>query len=327
MAFGRKKKASGPQTTIFFCSDVHGSTVCFRKFINAAKFYGADTLILGGDVTGKMVVPIAHQGSGRHLTHFAGSEVELTTEAEVAQFLKQAENMGLYPKVMEEDEYREISASQEAQDELFAALMFERLREWTAYADEKLAGTEIRAFAAPGNDDLFEVDKILDESASIEMLEMKVHRISEHHEIITSGWTNKTPWNTERECTEEELAERIGTMIEQVEDMEHAIFNLHVPPHNAKIDSCPKLDEDMQVVYSIGNPVMAPAGSTAVRAAIEEHQPMLGLHGHIHEGRGETKIGRTLCVNPGSVYTEGILNGTLITLVGSQVRDYQFTQG
>ena len=327
MAFGRKKKSTGPQTKIFFCSDVHGSTVCFRKFINAAKFYGADTLILGGDVTGKMVVPVAHQGGGKYRTHFAGTDHELETEKEVADFVKKTENMGLYPAVMEEDEFLAIRSSQESQDELFSKLMFERLREWTAYADEKLAGTEIRAFAAPGNDDLFEVDEILDESESIELLEMRVHRISDQHEIITSGWTNRTPWDTERECSEEELAERLKSMIDQVEDLEHTIFNLHVPPHNSKIDSCPKLDDDMQVIYAVGNPVMAPAGSTAVRAAIEEYQPMLGLHGHIHEGRGETTIGRTLCINPGSVYSEGILNGALITLEADQVRDYQFTQG
>ncbi len=327
MAFGRKNKDKSAQTKIFFCTDVHGSTVCFRKFINAAKFYGANTLILGGDVTGKMVVPIAHQGSGRYRTHFAGKDRELTTEKEVGDFVKQTENMGLYPALMDEDEFIEIRSSQDAQDELFNRLMFERLREWTAYADEKLADTEIRAFAAPGNDDLLEVDEILDQSESIEMLEGKVHRISEHHEIITSGWTNRTPWDTERECPEEDLAAKLQLMIDEIEVMDHAIFNIHVPPHNSKIDSCPKLDEELRVVYAVGNPVMAPAGSTAVRDAIEANQPMLGLHGHIHEGRGETKLGRTLCINPGSVYAEGILNGALITLDGNVVKNYQFTQG
>jgi len=87
------------------------------------------------------------------------------------------------------------------------------------------------------------------------------------------------------------------------------------------------IDADMKVVYDMGNPVMAAAGSTAVRDAIERLQPLVGLHGHIHEGRGETKIGRTLCLNPGSVYSEGVLNGLLLTLADGQVKDYQFTQG
>jgi Icc-related predicted phosphoesterase len=328
--FGRKKNGAGGdggRIRIFFCTDVHGSTVCFKKFINAAAFYGADVLILGGDVTGKMVVPIARQSDGSYLTSFAGEDLRFTGADEVRGFVKRTTNMGFYPKVMEEEEFRAIRASQEAQDELFRELIRVRLEEWVDYADGKLRGTGVRAFAAPGNDDVFEVDDLLAESERIELLEMRVHRLCDEHEIVTSGWSNHTPWNTPREATEEELAERLGSMLDQVHDMERCIFNLHVPPFNSKIDVCPKLDDDLRVVYSMGNPVMAPAGSTAVREAVERHQPLLGLHGHIHEGRGEARIGRTLCVNPGSVYSEGILNGVLITLRGGAVHDHQFTQG
>jgi uncharacterized protein len=328
--FGRKKNGGGGdggKTRVFFCTDVHGSTVCFKKFINASSFYGADVLILGGDVTGKMVVPIARQTDGSYLTSFAGEEHRFSGEDEVRAFVKRTTNMGFYPKVMDEEEFRSIHASQDAQDALFSQLIRERLEEWIAYADEKLAGTGARVFAAPGNDDLFEVDELLEQSESIELLEMRVRRISDDHEIVTSGWSNKTPWNTEREATEEELADRLRGMLDQVQDMERCIFNLHVPPYDSKIDICPKLDDELRVVYSMGNPVMAPAGSTAVRQAVERHQPLLGLHGHIHEGRGEAQIGRTLCLNPGSVYSEGVLNGVLLTLEDGRVRDHQFTQG
>ena len=327
--FGKKKNGGGDKarTRIFFCTDVHGSTVCFKKFINASDFYGAEILILGGDVTGKMVVPIARQGDSSYLTSFAGEDMRFSGEDEVRDFVRRSTNMGFYPKVMDEDEFQTIRSSQEAQDELFRTLMRERLEEWVEYADGKLDGTGVRAFAAPGNDDLFDVDQVLAASEHIELLEMRVLRLSDDHEIVTSGWSNKTPWNTEREATEDELAERLQGMLDQVQDMERCIFNLHVPPYNSKIDVCPKLDGDLKVVYSMGNPVMAPAGSTAVREAVERNQPMLGLHGHIHEGRGEAQIGRTLCLNPGSVYSEGILNGALITLQAGQVKDHQFTQG
>ncbi len=327
MAFGRKKSSSNGGTRVFFCTDLHGSDVCFKKFINAADFYGTQILIMGGDVTGKMVVPIAKQTSGAYLTSFAGENLEFTSEDEVASFKKQLANMGFYPAIMDEDEFRKIKSSQEEQDRLFRDLIKARLSAWLEYAEQKLQGSGVRVFAAPGNDDFFEVDELLNESSMIELLEMKVHRLTEEHEIITSGWTNPTPWNTERECTEDELATRLGSMLDQVQDMERCIFNIHVPPNNSKIDICPKLDENMKVVYDMGNPVMAPAGSTAVRDAIERHQPLMGLHGHIHEGRGETKIGRTLCLNPGSVYSEGVLNGLLVTLADGQVKDYQFTQG
>jgi uncharacterized protein len=327
MAFGRKKRSSTTGTRVFFCTDLHGSDVCFKKFVNAADFYGTQILIMGGDVTGKMVVPIAKQSSGVFLTTFAGDELEFTSGDEVASFKKQLANMGFYPASMDEDEFRAVKASQEQQDRLFRELIKGRLEQWLEYAENKLNGTGVQVFAAPGNDDFFEVDELLAASSTIELLEMKVHHLTEEHEIITSGWTNPTPWNTERECSEEELATRLRSMLDQVQDMDRCIFNIHVPPNNSKIDICPKLDENMKVVYDMGNPVMAPAGSTAVRDAIEQHQPLMGLHGHIHEGRGETKIGRTLCLNPGSVYSEGVLNGLLVTLADGQVKDYQFTQG
>jgi uncharacterized protein len=327
MAFGRKKRSSTEGIRVFFCTDLHGSDVCFKKFVHAADFYGTQILIMGGDVTGKMVVPIAKQPSGVYLTTFAGEDLEFTSDEDVASFKKQIANMGFYPAPMDEEEFLAIKSSQEAQDRLFRELIRHRLEQWLEYAETKLRGTGVRVFAAPGNDDFFEVDDLLHASSIVELLEMKVHRITDEHEIITSGWTNPTPWNTERECSEDELAARLGSMLEQVEDMERCIFNIHVPPNNSKIDICPKLDDNMKVVYDMGNPVMAPAGSTAVREAIEHHQPLMGLHGHIHEGRGETKIGRTLCLNPGSVYSEGVLNGLLVTLADGQVKDYQFTQG
>lgn len=327
MAFGRKKRSSTAGTRIFFCTDLHGSDVCFKKFVNAADFYGTQILIMGGDVTGKMVVPIAQQPSGVYLTTFAGDHLEFTSDEEVASFKKQLANMGFYPASMDEEEFRAVKASQEEQDRLFRELIKARVEQWLEYAEKKLGGTGVRVFAAPGNDDFFEVDELLGASSTIELLEMKVHHLTDEHEIITSGWTNPTPWNTERECSEEELAARLREMLDQVEDMDRCIFNIHVPPNNSKIDICPKLDANMKVVYDMGNPVMAPAGSTAVRDAIEHHQPLMGLHGHIHEGRGETKIGRTLCLNPGSVYSEGVLNGLLVTLADGQVKDYQFTQG
>ena len=48
---------------IFFATDIHGSEICWSKFLNAAAFYKADLVVLGGDVTGKIMVPIvAHHG-------------------------------------------------------------------------------------------------------------------------------------------------------------------------------------------------------------------------------------------------------------------------
>jgi uncharacterized protein len=322
--FGKKGKAD--ELAIFFATDVHGSNVCFKKFINAGKFYDVKVLILGGDVTGKMVVPIARQADGTNLTSFAGKEVRLEGAEAVADFVRRISDMGFYPSVMSEEEFRDIKANPERQEELFHTLIRKRLEEWVEFAQPRLAESGIRCFAAPGNDDGFFVDEIIQGSGVIELLEMRVIQL-DGMEILSTGWSNQTPWHTERECTEPELKDRLMTMIGQMKSPERGIFNIHVPPHKTNLDQCPQLDDQLRPVSDGGNPVMTSAGSTAVRELIETYQPVLGLHGHIHEGRGKTRIGRTTCVNPGSNYSEGVLNGSLIRLSGGQVQDVQLTQG
>jgi Icc-related predicted phosphoesterase len=321
----RKRDSSG-ELAIFFATDLHGSNVCFKKFVNAGKFYGASVLILGGDVTGKMMVPIARQEDDSYLTSFAGKDLRLKAGEEAAALEQQVSDMGFYPKVMSEEEFQELRDDPEGQEALFNELIRERLEEWIEYARPRLAEQGVKCYAAPGNDDAFFIDELLADSGAIELLEGRVVNV-DGVEMLTTGWSNETPWKTERETSETELRAMIKQMIDQLERPENAIFNIHVPPHGTALDQCPKLDEDLRPVSSGGNPVMTSAGSTAVRELIETYQPLLGLHGHIHEGRGIARIDRTVCVNPGSNYSEGVLNGSLIRLKQGEVRDVHLTQG
>jgi hypothetical protein len=321
-----RKRVTGGELTVFFATDLHGSNVCFKKFVNAGKFYGADVLILGGDVTGKMVVPIARQEDGVHLTSFAGNDMRLENDQEVGKFADRASDMGFYPRVMSEAEFQELRNDPDGQEKLFHALIRERIEEWIDYAKPRLGEQGVKCFAAPGNDDGFFVDELLSGSGVIELLEGRVVEI-DGLEMLSTGWSNETPWKTERECTEDELKSRILGMVERMGDAGKAVFNVHVPPYKTVLDQCAELDEELRPVHSGGNPVMTSAGSTAVRELIETYQPALGLHGHIHESRGVTNIGRTVCVNPGSVYSEGALNGSLIRIREGQIQDVQLTQG
>lgn len=321
----RKRDSSG-ELAIFFATDLHGSNVCFKKFVNAGKFYGASVLILGGDVTGKMMVPIARQEDDSYRTSFAGKDLRLEADEEAAALEQKVSDMGFYPKVMSEEEFQELRDDPEGQEALFHELIRERLEEWIEYARPRLAEHGVKCFAAPGNDDAFFIDELLADSGAIELLEGRVVNV-DGIEMLTTGWSNETPWKTERETSETELRAMIVQMIDQLERPENAIFNIHVPPHATALDQCPKLDENLRPVSSGGNPVMTSAGSTAVRELIETHQPLLGLHGHIHEGRGIARIDRTVCVNPGSNYSEGVLNGSLIRLKEGEVRDVHLTQG
>jgi uncharacterized protein len=114
----------------------------------------------------------------------------------------------------------------------------------------------------------------------------------------------------------------------EVPDPGRAVFNLHVPPIRTAIDRAPVLDDSLKPVVRGGQVLMESVGSEAVRRVIERHQPMLSLHGHIHESRGAVRLGRTLAINPGSQYGDGILQGALIELDSLKgVKSYQLPSG
>lgn len=315
------------RTRIYFITDVHGSNVCFRKFLNAAGFYKADVIILGGDVTGKVFTPIVEEGDWSYRCTFQGEEVVLHSRKEMENFRKKASDSGSYTDVVSPSEFKELEAEPAKVAAIFPKLMVERMREWVALAEERLGKTSVRCYISPGNDDLFEIDPVLDSSKYVVNPEGKVVDVDGSHEMITLGYTNHTPWKSPREVDEEELGRMISAMADNVKNMKSAIFNLHVPPIDTPIDQAPRIDEDLRPVVSAGNVEIISAGSSACRAAVTRYQPMLGLHGHIHESRGIVKLGRTMCANPGSEYGEGILRGFISDVEGDKVKSYLLTSG
>lgn len=327
MFWRKKDKAANGEVKMFFASDLHGSNVCFKKFINSAKFYGADVLVLGGDLTGKAVIPIAEQQDGTFLAFQHGQSVQITGRSELDDFVKRQGNIGFYPAVMSEAEYQSLRSDADAQAALFKRLVLERVREWAVIASEKLKGTDVPLVALPGNDDFREIDEILTQAAHFDFHEMQVCEFKGGYQMLYCGGSTPTPWDTEREYTEEQFVARFAELIPQVSDMSRCIFNVHVPPFGTALDACPKLDKNLQVVYEMGLPAQIHAGCQTLIDIIKEHQPLLGLHGHIHEGRAKINIGKTICINPGSVYPEGILQGAVITLQQGQVTQANLMQG
>ena len=312
---------------IFFASDVHGSEVCFRKFVNAGKAYKANVLILGGDITGKMIIPILQQEPGTYAADFSSRTWIIRNNEELENFMKMVRNSGYYPYLTSELELTELSADRNKVNKLFSELMLETVRRWVKIAEERLRGTGIGCYVTPGNDDRFIIDDALSQSDYIVNPEGKVVSIVGAYEMISTGFSNITPWKTQRELSEGELEKKIENMASNVKNMETCIFNLHCPPFDTLIDRAPQLDETLKVVTKSGEKVIIPVGSVAARNAIRKYQPLLGLHGHIHESRGVEKLGRTLCLNPGSEYNEGILRGVIINLENGAVKNYLFTSG
>ncbi|MGC9221153.1 MAG: metallophosphoesterase family protein [Solirubrobacteraceae bacterium] len=311
---------------IFFATDVHGSDVCWRKFLNSGKHYKADVIILGGDMTGKALVPIIYDGADRWHSTLLENRETLVGEEQVAAFEQAVKRRGYYPFRTDPDEVRELHEDEPRWHALFEEHMLNTVREWMQLADERLAGTGIRCFVCPGNDDQLDVDDVIAEAKYVELGEGRVVDI-DGYQMISSGWANRTPWDTYREEDEPELAKRIAAMVAQVTTPpERTIFNLHCPPYGTGLDDAPELTEDMDL-KDAGHAVK-PVGSTAVRQAIESFGPALSLHGHIHEARGTKRLGKTLSINPGSSYEQGQLLGAVIDIQdGKQVKKFVLTSG
>ncbi len=313
-------------TRLFFATDVHGSEKAYLKFLNAPKFYKAHHLILGGDITGKAVIPIIKTQNGYEAT-FRGIKRQLKDDAQREQLEKQILDSGSYPYHTDPNEMAVLQNDERRVDAIFRKLMLERLDRWIQLASERLKDSGVSMYVTGGNDDIAEINPVIEKSNFVVDPEDKVVVVAGNYEMASLGMSNPTPWQTPRECSEEELWQKIERMTSQVTNMKSCIFNFHVPPVDTMISECQKLDENFKPVYVGSDPVIISGGSVSVRKAIEQYQPMLGLHGHIHESRGEIKIGRTTCINPGSEYGEGILRGAIVNLDGDSVKSHQLTAG
>jgi len=312
----------GEGIKIFFVTDIHGSNVCYRKFLNALKAYKVDVGILLGDLTGKVLVPLVERAGGGWETTLMGTHTEVNTAEELADLKKTIEMLGYYWVHQTPDEFRTHRDDSGKVDVLFKQLMLARLKEWIALADERLADTSFKVYMAPGNDDHLEVDQVIEDSAAIVNCNNRNVMVG-NHEMITFAWTNPTPWNTPREKPDEELEPMLEELVAKVQDKKNAIFNFHAPPYGFALDLAPELTKDL--IQAADRKIHV--GSRAVAKMIEGHQPLLGLHGHIHESRGVQKIRRTTIINPGSEYSEGILKGVVVVLEKDKVKDYVFTSG
>jgi Icc-related predicted phosphoesterase len=314
------------KTRLYFATDLHGSSKCFRKFLNAGPTYGADVLILGADLAGKAIQGIVRGADGRYRCRFMGTDHDVSAGAELDALEKLIEDHGYYPVRAEPGEL-ETRQADGSIDAVFLTAMADRLRSWLGLADERLRPRGIPLYVMLGNDDPVELRSILDEPGWARHAEGRVLPLDDDHELISWGYSNITPFHSHREQTEAELDRSIRTMIDGLRDPRRAVFNLHVPPLGSGLDNAPVLDETLTIQASLGQVKFAPAGSSAVRDLELEFQPLLGLHGHIHESAAIRRLGRTIAINPGSDYGTGALNGALVTLERDRVATHQLVRG
>jgi Icc-related predicted phosphoesterase len=289
--------------------------------------YKASVVIVSGDLTGKMIVPIVKSTKGTFKTKFLGSEILIKSNNQLNEVVKQVSDCGYYPYIATVNEVEELKGNRKRFAELFSNLIVKRIEEWIQLAEERLKGKNVKFFMVPGNDDDPKIAKILEHSNVIICPENKVVTLDDFHEMISIGETNITPWRTYGEFTEEELTKKIDDLASKVRNISNCIFNFHCPPFDSGLDLAPKLNEELQPIIVGGEILKVPVGSTAVRQAIEKYHPKLGLFGHIHESPGDVYIGRTLCLNPGSEYSEGILRGYIIDIDKEKILRYYRVEG
>jgi Icc-related predicted phosphoesterase len=325
MGLFRRSKSGGARIRVFFATDVHGSERCFRKWLNAAEVYEADALVLGGDLTGKLLVPIVEHDDGWS-AELHGETVRAPDEAALEELRTRVRMMGRYDVVVTPAEHERLADPAEL-ERRFAEVIRDGVSRWMGLLAERLGDKDVAVYTMLGNDDLPELADVLRGSGVATYAEDGIVELPGGFEMLSVGFSTPTPWQTPRELEEDALGERIDALAGGLTEPSRAVFNLHCPPADTHLDQAAKLGEDLRPVIDANGPVMTSVGSTAVRHAIERHHPLLGLHGHVHESPAIQRLQGTVCINPGSDYGDGVLRGAIVDLDAVKgVRTWQIVQ-
>lgn len=313
---------------IFFSTDVHGATTIWKKWVRAPEIYGADILMLCGDLTGKTLVPFIREENGKYKVFYLGHNLTLSTQKEITEVESKLAGMGSYFIRCNQEELNRFKNNPGKVEAIIKEETEKRLREWLNLLFEKIDTNKTMVIVMPGNDDDYDIDTLI-QSYSDRGIVWCLDKVVEidRIEIISLAHVNPTPWNTSREANEKKISEMIESLVARVNDSSKAIFNFHCPPYNTRIDLAPELDQSKKPVLAGSQVNYIHIGSKSIRRAIEKYQPLLGLHGHVHESPGVEKIANTICINPGSEYGEGILRGYIIEIDGSKVINYWKVEG
>ncbi len=320
----RKGQSKGQRKKILFVTDLHGSEYGFRKLIGALGIWKPDVFIFGGDVAGKGLLPVLVKDD-RARIRWMGEEHDVSIE-ELPQYEEKAKQLGFYPYRGGEEELRNLQ-DPDISEQIFEKLMFDRWKDWIERLEARCGELQIPTYVMAGNDDPWSLDELMyQEREWVKGADGRVLPLSEDWVLLTCGLANQTPWDCPRDISEEKLTVELEKMAEEISDFTSVIANIHVPPFGSSLDIAPELDKSTFPPRAVAGSTV-PVGSTAVADFIVKHQPLLSLHGHIHESPGAVNIGRTMAINPGSEYAEGVVRGVLVTVEPDRVVGHQFVTG
>jgi Icc-related predicted phosphoesterase len=305
-------------TRLLFVSDLHGSDIVWKKALTTSRAVRADAIILAGDLTGKAIVPIVKTGPSEWYYAPWERKLVLRSREELEGVIKEIEGKGFYSIEVNPSELEELQTNNDKLQAVFLDLILKKLDRWLRMIDTYVP-SHVKVIVSPGNDDALEIDDVIKQNDRVIYPLNGVVDIDGKNKMISCAWSNPTPWHTSRECSEQELREKLEMEFSRVDSFDGLICNFHAPPYGTSLDIAPKLDENLKPVTKWGSIVQIHVGSKAIRELIEKYQPILGLHGHIHECSGVDRLGKTTCINPGSDYQRGILSAYVINIINGRV--------
>jgi Icc-related predicted phosphoesterase len=322
-----KKSGSGKadRKKVLFATDLHGSEFTFSKLLKVLDLWSPDVLIMGGDVAGKGLLPVLVEG-GEARMRWMGKENVVPLD-QIDEYEARANQLGFYPTRVDRDGLERLRSDEAFKEREFELLMYERWEQWLDRLEARCAELHLPAYVIAGNDDPWSLDELTEVDREwVHGADGRVLPLLDQWTLLSIGLANETPWGCPRDVTEDKLAEELEALASQVEDFDRVVANIHVPPHGSALDLAPELDTSVSPPRAISGSTV-PVGSVAVKEFLEQKQPLLSLHGHIHESPGAVSIGRTRAINPGSEFAEGILRGVLVTIEPGRVVGHQFVSG
>ena len=280
--------------------------------------------MLGGDIAGKGLVPIRSDNGS--LSAKVRGEMVTVPRAEEERLRAEINRLGFYSVITDPPEVERMESDATYLVAAFERAIIAQIEDWCKLADERLPA-KVRCIITPGNDDPKAIDPVLKSAPRIESPEAEIVDLGPVL-MASCGDVTPTPWNTEREYPEEELGRRLEAILNPAPTGSKVVANFHCPPYGTGLDFAAELDSELRPVIRGGRPSIIPVGSKAVRDVIKKYQPVVGLHGHIHESRAAQKVGATMCLNPGSDYSADVLRGAIVDFAqdGSYI-DFLFTTG
>ena len=313
---------------IFFVTDLHGSEVCFRKFLNSVDAYHPDLLVYGGDILGKVLVPLFDEGGGSYHWYADGErQIRLAAE-DLPKVERQIADRGRYTMTVTPARWAELRSTAGKLEEITLQLGRDRMRAWLKLVGDRLKPRGISVVMNVGNDDTDDMLELLRTEGPSNVLVPEgdvVH--AGPYEIFGCGYANMTPWRCARDLDEVDLQKVLDRTVARIDTAKHTILDIHAPPLGTSLDLAPQLDANLKPKTVGGQVLLEHVGSSSVRQVVENIQPMLGLFGHIHESKAIDVIGKTPIVNPGSTYFSGNLQGVLLDLRGGELVSHLFVTG